>query len=128
MLTISQVPRISAHFTAAEAACPCCGYLLVSDGMRRVAEAAEIVRAQIQRPLYVASWCRCPSRNRAVGGAANSRHMQGDAMDLYAHGVTPRQLRSIVVDLCPGIRGIGVGTSKFHMDARPGPKAEWTYR
>ncbi len=128
MLQTTPVPRFTRHFTAAEFACPCCGYLVASAGLASLLDALETIRAQVNRPVRIVSGYRCPPHNRAVGGAANSRHMHGDAADVYVEGVTPAQLRAIVIKHCPEIHGIGVGQTKFHIDARPGPLTEWVYR
>lgn len=36
------------------------------------------------KPVYVNSGYRCPQLNRAVGGAAGSQHMKGEAADITA--------------------------------------------
>lgn len=36
------------------------------------------------KPVYVNSGYRCPQLNRAVGGAADSQHMKGEAADITA--------------------------------------------
>lgn len=35
-----------------------------------------------ERPLFISSGYRCPRLNKAVGGAKNSQHMQGQAADI----------------------------------------------
>jgi uncharacterized protein YcbK (DUF882 family) len=128
-MEISPVVRLSAHFTAAELACKCCGYLFVSDAVKRLLDSLEILRSQIGGPIQIVSGCRCLKHNREIGGAPNSRHLYGDAADLYVAGVSPQELRQIVKSICPQIKGIGVGASKFHIDARPGTAlVEWVYR
>lgn len=128
MLQTTPVPRFTRHFAAAEFACPCCGYLPTSERFPLLLNALGTIRAQVNRSVRIVSGFRCPAHNRAVGGAANSRHMHGDAADVYVEGVTPAQLRAIVIEHCPEIHGIGVGKTKFHIDARPGPLTEWVYR
>lgn len=36
------------------------------------------------KPVYVNSGYRCPQLNRAVGGAADSQHLKGEAADITA--------------------------------------------
>lgn len=127
-MPISPVVRLSAHFTAAEMACKCCGYLFLTDAAKRLIDSLEILRAQIGGPVQIVSGCRCQKHNREIGGAPNSRHLYGDAADLHVNGVSPQELRRIVKEICPAIHGIGVGKTKFHIDARPGPTlVEWVY-
>lgn len=42
----------------------------------------EPLRQHFGIPIIIESGYRCPSLNRAVGGAANSQHMKGEAADL----------------------------------------------
>lgn len=41
------------------------------------------VRKRINMPIIISSGYRCPKLNTAVGGAANSYHMFGRAVDIY---------------------------------------------
>jgi zinc D-Ala-D-Ala carboxypeptidase len=41
----------------------------------------ERVRALLGAPIRVTSWYRCPAVNKAIGGARNSAHMSGLAVD-----------------------------------------------
>lgn len=73
------------------------------------------------KPLHVVSAFRTPTHNRAVGGATNSRHLYGDAVDLNQGYVRPDVARAA------GFRGIGVKNGWCtHADLRPTP-ATWTY-
>ena len=49
------------------------------------------IRAEIGRPMYVTSGCRCPSKNRNVGGEENSGHITTETnpcteADIYCAG------------------------------------------
>jgi zinc D-Ala-D-Ala carboxypeptidase len=50
--------------------------------LRFLASRLEQVRALLGAPILISSGYRCPALNQAVGGAANSQHMQGLAADL----------------------------------------------
>lgn len=54
----------------------------VVENLRRTALALEAVRTLLgDRPILVSSGYRSPDVNRRVGGAANSAHMSGQAVD-----------------------------------------------
>lgn len=53
----------------------------------------EPLRAHFDKPIQIISFYRSPKLNKAVGGASNSQHMTGEAMDIRGmHGVTNAQL------------------------------------
>lgn len=82
----------------------------------------EHLRGQTGRPLVIVSGYRTEATNRAVGGAANSRHLQGDAVDIPEGYCTVAQAEAA------GAVGIGSkGRWAIHLDVRPGPPARWTY-
>jgi uncharacterized protein YcbK (DUF882 family) len=64
------------------------------------------LRDEIHQPLPLTSAWRSESRNRQVGGAKNSAHLYGRAVDLRIHGDTAYR----VVSMAPrfGFTGIGV--------------------
>lgn len=112
--------QLSPHFTRSEFACPHCGEVKVSAAL---VEALEKARARFYpRGLRIVSGYRCPDHNQAVGGAARSRHLVGDAAD-----IEPTMTRAQAVAL--GFRGIGIvrATGKVcHVDMRP-TAAVWAY-
>ena len=77
-------------------------------------------------PIKVNSWYRDPVTNRRVGGASQSRHMVGDAVDFHIPGVS---LKDVYDRLDPwwGSRGgLARGQGFVHIDGR-GYRARWTY-
>ncbi len=78
------------------------------------------------RPIRITSGYRDPVSNRAVGGARDSRHMYGDAVDFWVEGMD-------VVDVFYKLKGyhpkggLAVGNGFVHIDLRPGAPARWTY-
>ena len=80
-------PTASAHFSFKEVRCRCEGRYSSCQRIwhRRAAFVMmEQYRAKSGRGLVVVSACRCPSRNRAVGGSPTSRHLSGNACDVQA--------------------------------------------
>ena len=118
--------KLSKNFTADELACRCCGYIVPGEELRRLVDALETLRSHVGSVVIVSGY-RCPSNNRAVGGAPKSKHLTMEAADLHVEGFAPAQLAAIVKQHCPTVRGIGVGRTKFHIDVRLGALSEWTY-
>lgn len=69
------------------------------ESMQQAAIGMELVRHALgDKPLHVDSWYRCPALNRAVGGAANSAHMYGWAVDFICPAFgTPYQVVNALV-------------------------------
>lgn len=112
--------RISEHFVQEE-------FQSKGDGSVRV-EARLVYRLEKLRaicggrPLRIISGYRDPAHNVKVGGASNSRHLHGDAADIPRGYATVEQARAA------GFTGIGrSGPWATHVDARPGPRREWSY-
>ena len=93
----------------------------------KLAKYMDGVRAFLgHRPIRVTSGYRDPISNRYVGGARDSRHMYGDAVDFWVEGMD-------VVDVFYKLKsyhpngGLAVGNGFVHLDLRPGAPARWTY-
>jgi hypothetical protein len=95
------------------------------DAIVRIAKLAQRARDRIGRPFIITSWYRPPSINYAVGGAAYSRHLIGDAMDFTCEGLSGNQLYWFLEPWWPG--GLGRYTQYphlCHIDARS-YRARW---
>ncbi|MGE0363075.1 MAG: D-Ala-D-Ala carboxypeptidase family metallohydrolase [Vicinamibacterales bacterium] len=97
-----------------------------------VAKAFEALRAAVGLPLVVLSGYRTPRHNTRIGGARNSQHVQGRALDLLPpKGWTVLQLAAVARTI-PAIRGLGFYRTFLHIDVREsdrlavwhGPRAE----
>tara|TARA_R110002012_G_scaffold196006_2_gene364279 strand:- start:472 stop:906 length:435 start_codon:yes stop_codon:yes gene_type:complete len=64
------------------------------------------IRREIDRPLIVSSGYRSPAHNARIGGAANSPHIHGRAVDIVCMGTVAYNL--IRISLKHGMTGIGV--------------------
>lgn len=93
----------------------------------KLAKYMEGVRSFLgERPIHITSGYRDPYSNRSVGGARDSRHMYGDAVDFWVEGLD-------LVDVFYRLKGyhprggLAVGSGFVHIDLRPGAAARWTY-
>jgi hypothetical protein len=78
--------------------------------------------------LKVTSGYRDPAHNAAVGGAKNSQHTHGRAIDMSFKGIDDARQREIVEYARQlGARGLGYypNSQSVHFDVRPGAPAAW---
>lgn len=109
----------SKHFTPSEFACPHCG---VSLARQKLVTALEALRLMVGHPIRIVSGYRCPVHNERVGGAKDSMHMYGAAVDV------PRGTCSVHQAERAGFVGIGTKNSlPVHLDVRDGRATRWTY-
>lgn len=96
-------------------------------GILKVVDVLEEIRKMYgNKPMQINSWYRDPATNAAVGGASQSRHLSGDAVDFVVPGVS---CFDVFARLDPwwGSRGGLASSSVFtHIDVR-GYKARWDY-
>lgn len=110
------------------------------DNARRLHFALERLRHELgDQAIHVDGPYRTPKRNREVGGAQMSRHVQADGADLFkeqvdrlAQGIRRpgedlADARMRVVRIAERIfTGVGnEGSGTLHVDTRPGPKARF---
>jgi len=81
---------------------------------------------ELGRDLTINSAYRSPEYNRKIGGAKNSQHVKGQAVDVNQVGWSTSDRQSLLsVSYAKGIRGIGVYNSFTHLDI--GGKRAWGY-
>lgn len=113
---------ITEHFDWREAACRHCGRVPDREAVEQTAKMMEAVREKLGgRPVKVLSWCRCPVHNAAVGGAPDSFHKTGQAVDFVVKGLTPGQVQAM---LAGHVGGMGKYKGFTHIDR--GPTRRWT--
>lgn len=103
--------QLSEHFQARELWCRHCCVLKVAPGLLPALEAlrAELCRAHGRDvPITVNSGYRCPTHNRRIGGSPNSKHLRGEAADIWAKGVTLRELYEAALQVPAFAKG-GIG-------------------
>ncbi len=122
-------PARAKYFSAEEMMCHgreqghCnCGTESANNVSQRLLELLDRLRESIGGPLEVSCMYRCPTHNAAVGGVANSQHVEGTAADVqtpnYPHCHTPEQLKWYAQQL--PFDGIGLYDWGVHVDVRCG--------
>lgn len=112
----------------------------LTKGLDRLPESASQVRNLIKlakyldavreflggKPITITSGLRPRAINRAVGGAANSRHLHGDAADLVVTGLSPHAVYRRLDPWHGDKGGLGNSANFTHLDLR-GYRARWAY-
>jgi hypothetical protein len=99
----------------------------VVDGIIKIAKGMQEVRAYLgNQPITVNSWYRDPVTNRRIGGAPQSRHLSGDAVDFVVQGISPREVNRRLESFWGNRGGLASASVFTHIDAR-GYRARWSY-
>ncbi|RKZ98998.1 MAG: serine/threonine protein kinase [Gammaproteobacteria bacterium] len=115
------------YFSKQEIACKC--GCQAADIDARVMYVADIVRAYTRLPMVITSGVRCAAHNKAVGGAKDSAHVQGFALDIQVNDAVHRRLIRHALSLFGDVIGIGQGENFIHFDIdTKKPKREWLYK
>ena len=121
MLALADKLPGAEHFYVHEAACPCgCGFGRHAEDINAdLVALLEAVREEVGHPLFVNSWCRCPTHNTAVRGVDGSVHTLGQAADLRAIGGA-RKHGIQKAGFAHGAMGVGIGENYVHLDVHDG--------
>jgi uncharacterized protein YcbK (DUF882 family) len=115
------ISKLSNNFKSTEFDCHgkgCCSSTLIDE---QLVEYLQNIRDHFGKAVTVSSAYRCETHNKNVGGATGSRHMKGQAADIYINGVKPAEIAKYAESI--GILGIGLyETDKdghfVHIDTR----------
>lgn len=100
----------------------------IYEGMIRIAVEAQKVRDLLGVPMIVTSWYRTSEANAAAGGATDSRHLCGDAIDFYCDNLTGDEIYDQLDPIWTG--GLGRYSQYpdlVHIDARD-YQARWNHQ
>lgn len=115
---------ISPHFKRSEFACQCgCGFDTVDAETLRI---LEVVRQHYIAPVTITSGCRCDEHNAKIGGAKNSKHVEGRAVDFKVAGHSAAEVYDFIDNLLPDRVGLGLYSSWVHLDTRTDGPARWS--
>jgi len=99
----------------------------VTGGIIRVAKAMQEVRELLgDRTITINSWYRDPATNERVGGASQSTHIQGHAVDFVVKGIHPYDVFDRLDGWWGDRGGLASSTVFTHIDCR-GWRARWSY-
>ena len=117
--------RLSAHFTLSELTATSHGPNYPGrteiEALRALAvNVLEPIRAGVALAVHVNSGYRSPAVNAAVGGAAGSQHLRGEAADIWVSGLTPAELATRIVALGVPFDQLIVEPSWVHVSYREG--------
>ena len=115
----------SIHFLDTELRCKCgCNVVNMDpDFMSKL----ETLRQLFGKKMKLDSAFRCKTWNQKVGGAPDSQHLYGRAVDVAIHDDADRYRLFSLAVTC-GFSGIGVHHDFIHIDTRPGPRqVMWVY-
>ena len=94
----------------------------LKDNVQELAENLQVLREHIQKPITVISGYRSPEYNKKIGGAKRSQHMLAKAGDLIVKGMTPDEVKEVIVHLIKEGKmkkgGVGLYTYFTHYDVR----------
>lgn len=98
------------------------------ENIKRIAETMEVVRHKLgDRAITPISWYRDSVTNKRVGGASQSRHLQGDAVDFVVDGLHPHDVYCRLDGWWGSRGGLASGGGFCHVDLR-GDRARWGYQ
>lgn len=117
---------LTENFSRDEFKCRCgeCGY---ADIDMRLVQGLQLLRDKLNRKVFIISGCRCPSHNKAEGGATYSQHLLGTAADITVAGIPIREVCKAAMTI-PAFHGFGLDEQRcmLHLDVREN-SLKWVY-
>jgi hypothetical protein len=104
---------LSEHFKKSELACHHCQECKVNI---ELILALEKLRNKVNRPIIITSGYRCLIHNRSIGGAKQSQHLYGNAVDIKIGGLSPTTVAGLAKQC--GFTWTKVYATWTHIDIR----------
>lgn len=114
------------YFTREEFRCKCGGKYcngFPAEPKEQLVRIADQLRKNLGVPITIVSGLRCQQWNSIQGGVENSQHMYGEAVDIYAKGISQSRVEA-ELDAIGGVRyhyPIS-GSSNVHFDIPKGAR------
>lgn len=100
----------------------------VVQNLQVLARQLQVLRTHLGRPITITSGYRSPSHNLKIGGAKDSFHVRGMAVDIQVSGLTPKQVYDTIEQLIKDKKmiegGLGLYNTWVHYDYR-GRRIRW---
>ena len=98
------------------------------ENVRLLARNLQVLRDCVGKPIRVISGYRTKKYNTRIGGARRSQHMLSKAADIKIAGLTPAEIKAIIIKLIREGKmmsgGVGLYRTFVHYDVR-GRNARW---
>lgn len=108
--------KVREHFKVKEFACKDGSNLVLID--EKLADLLENIRKHFEKPVHINSGYRTESWNEAVGGRKYSRHLAGEAADIWVKDVKPHNVALYADSILGEAGGIICYTNFTHIDVR----------
>ena len=122
--------KLSPHFTVRELSASGGRSFDVARIDLKLVYCLEKIRVALGKPVKITSGYRSWKRNKIVGGKPTSRHLSGQAADIWVAGITGYEIAEVAIRACGCKIGIGLGMGRnqtgVHIDVR-GKWAKWDY-
>ena len=122
--------QITRNFNLSEFQCKS-GAEMPQEVLNNIIELAgnlQTIREHLDRPIVITSGYRSPEHNESIGGATNSQHIYGKAVDIKVEGLSSQEVYDAIENIihCGDIKegGLGLYSTWVHYDIR-GTKARW---
>lgn len=106
--------QLSEHFKVKEFACKDGSDTILID--QQLVYYCEMIRQHFGRPITINSAYRTKAYNAKVGGAGESKHMEGKAADIIVSGVSPQKVAQYAEEI--GVKALHAYNTFTHIDTR----------
>ena len=117
--------NLSPNFKLSEFICKC-GSCATTQPIYKLVKMLQELRELYGKKIVITSGVRCREHNAKIGGAPNSYHLYGMAVDIKCHK-SHDKYKLLEYAYKVGFTGIGVSSQFLHLDVRGTGERLWTY-